>query len=137
MIIVKGVKDIYDRAAERLGIDADRIASVANFTWDDLNKRISNLQHREIYVLGLGTFTLRKLFSERFISNIGITKINKYARNEYKRIYKPTEEKIKKDLETKEKLLPLIDEWNQIKYDREKFNERKLNGTTNEHIQKS
>lgn len=68
-MIINNHKYIYKTVAEKYKLNQELVEKIGSFTWNDLNRRISNFENREIYVLKLGTWKFRKIKSERYIKD--------------------------------------------------------------------
>lgn len=66
-LIIKKDKDIYQDVAKDLNLPVELVQSVGSHAWKKLKSEFNNLDYHEIYMLGLGSFRMRRLQIQRNI----------------------------------------------------------------------
>lgn len=121
-MIYKTHKDVYYTVAGKLNLDDEVIRTIGDFYWEGISDMISNFKKRQIYLNKLGVLTIRKAQSWRYINHI--PKIEQMMRGA-----KRSEEAIRVSMENAEikrqRIMVLLDEWEEIKKEREKYKEKK------------
>lgn len=114
-MIINNHKYIYKQVSEKYGIDPQLVEKVGSFTWQDLNRRISNFENREIYVLKLGTWKFRKRKSENWLRSLSNYRYDDaFLTEEDKIAYENKEKKIAAIRE-------LLKQWDDIILERKQF----------------
>lgn len=113
---IKNHKDVYRRVAENKNIDPKIVEALGTFIYEDLERRVANFEHRDIYVLRLGTFIFRQKKAKDvfgYLENMREALAAKYPdkKEEILREY---------DIRTK-RIQDLIDEWDEINRERNEF----------------
>lgn len=66
-LILKKDKDIYEDVAKDLSLPVELVQSIGSHAWKKLKNEFNNLDYHEIYMLGLGSFRMRRLQMEKDI----------------------------------------------------------------------
>ena len=118
-MIIPNHKTIYENVGKKMDIDPSIVEAVGQFTWGDLNERISTFANREIYMLKLGTFKFRKVKGENCLKglkkSIAIVNNNPTYTEEEREMY------IGNILRKINGIEKLVEEWNQIIKERKEF----------------
>lgn len=64
-LILKKDKDIYQGVAKDLSLPVELVQTIGSHAWKKLKSEFNNLDHHEIYMLGLGSFRMRRLQIEK------------------------------------------------------------------------
>lgn len=117
-MIIRNHRDVYKKVADKLDIDYETIKLIGDFTWGDLHSRIEEFQNREIYVYGLGSFKFRKKKTDEYIARAPKLRetLSRFKKSE--EVIQAAEQRMKERLE---KIKPLMDEWNKLIEEKEKF----------------
>lgn len=132
-LIIKKDKDIYQDVAKDLSLPVELVQSMGSHAWKKLKSEFNNLDYHEIYMLGLGSFRMRKKQIEK-----SIEWLTKSLENlEMVRYIETKEQLEEKRLEITIKIKKLSDRLEDLNRIREEKKQFKINrdGSTNGYIQ--
>lgn len=120
-IILRDYKYIYSKVADKTNEDIKLIKSIGDYIFEELNRRVTNFENREIYVYRLGVFTFRKVKSEKIYTRLLVIRKAMESLED--------EERKRKSIETLdiriEKVKKLLEEWDRINEEKRAFKKKR------------
>jgi hypothetical protein len=123
-IKIKNHKDIYEDVAKDLDLPVELVQNIGTHAWKQLKSEFQNMNHHEIYVLGLGSFRTRpnKMIKEMSYLETILENLEMQQIIQSKEGYQEEAERIKSKIE---RLSKLVDYWQEIKDESKTFKQNR------------